>query len=368
MSYTMSKDKNIISFLNNEKTTPYTFDVNTGIFYGLSKKPIKNYPPYFKSWVARNYTMSNVVCLLEMCMEYTRTITGDWETINAGDLTSYAKLFKIADKLDSINYNNVSIHYNREELELVGRNFKDFARTYNEDNSTTIHSYCETFGYRKWAKDCGIVANDHLTDDMIKSIYERRDRFDKKYAKYVAHYISKGLYDFYNVGSNLHNCWGPINNVYEQIHNYFNMCDMIGIEPTKDDFYRSFINVYRTYTTKKAEYDSRQIVEHYKKYPALNFETENYIVVIPNSTKDFEYEAQVQQNCVYNLYMPKVIEGKTSVVFIRRKDNIDKPFITCEVNNKGKIIQFLHAFNQSALTTEEKIFEVEYATHLYNNW
>ena len=42
MSYTMNKEKNLIKFLADGKKVPYTFDVNTGIFYGLKNQPIKN--------------------------------------------------------------------------------------------------------------------------------------------------------------------------------------------------------------------------------------------------------------------------------------------------------------------------------------
>ena len=110
------------------------------------------------------------------------------------------------------------------------------------------------------------------------------------------------------------------------------------------------------------------INEQYEKYPMLKFENEIFTVVIPKTTEDFFNEAQTQQNCVYSMYLDKVIQGTTNVVFIRRKDDIEKSLITCEVSNNGNIIQYLKKYNSSNLNEDETEFKKLYKTHLSNTW
>ena len=114
--------------------------------------------------------------------------------------------------------------------------------------------------------------------------------------------------------------------------------------------------------------DDNTLKEHYEKYPMLNFGNENFTVIIPETTKDFENEANAQQNCVYSIYFPYVLKGNTNVVFIRRKDDINNSLITCEVDNDGDIIQYLKKYNSNELTEEEREFKKLYQTHLNNTW
>lgn len=74
----------------------------------------------------------------------------------------------------------------------------------------------------------------------------------------------------------------------------------------------------------------------------LFFEDENFTVLIPTTANEADY----QDNCVFRLYYPRVKDCSTHVVFIRKKSDIDTPYITCEVNNCGNIIQYLTRFNR----------------------
>ena len=45
------------------------------------------------------------------------------------------------------------------------------------------------------------------------------------------------------------------------------------------------------------------------------------------------------------MYMEEVVNGTTHVVVIRRKNNLNTPYITCEVSLGGNIKQYLTRFN-----------------------
>lgn len=96
----------------------------------------------------------------------------------------------------------------------------------------------------------------------------------------------------------------------------------------------------------------------------LFFENERYKVIVPITRDEFKKEGDAQNNCVYRLYLSRVIDGTTNIVFIRDKLDLESSLITCEVRD-GQIIQFLKRFNSSNLTDDEKLFKKEYQQHLW---
>jgi hypothetical protein len=70
---------------------------------------------------------------------------------------------------------------------------------------------------------------------------------------------------------------------------------------------------------------------------------------------------------VFSMYLDKVVNGETHVVFVRRKDNPTQSLITCEVRN-GRILQFLERYNCSPSDPALIAFRTAYQTHLYNLW
>ena len=366
MSYTMSKEKNLVKFLADGKTVPYIFDINTGIFYGLRNQPIKQYPAKFKSWVRQNSNNSAVIHLLQRLFDYPYHYTERWEEISLNELVNYVDLFKCMDKLDSIGYSIRLISDSKTIIEFVNSHFKKFTKAIKENPQLDMNAFYNLYGEWAWRKENNLIPNEHLTEEMIHLMYVCKDSYPIEKTSYVAYYLSHGLLDFFDI--NINDSYYISNTPFQKIKKYFEYCDFLGIAPTKKDFYRSYINVYRTYKIKKLEVDNNTLEEHYKKYPMLDFENENFKVVIPKTTKDFEDEANAQHNCLYSIYFPYVLEEKTNIVFIRRINDINNSLITCEIDNRGDIIQYLKKYNDSKLTAEEKEFKSLYQTHLKNTW
>lgn len=68
------------------------------------------------------------------------------------------------------------------------------------------------------------------------------------------------------------------------------------------------------------------------------------------------------------VYAEKVSNKETFVCFIRKKQNPDKSYISCEVDKKGKIKQFKLAYN-SEITSEKDInFRKKYQEYLNGVW
>ena len=366
MSYTMNKEKNLIKFLADGKKVPYTFDVNTGIFYGLKNQPIKNYPTNFKTWVRQNSNESAIIYLLGKMFDYPYNYKNNWKDITLGELVNYVDLFKCMDKLDSIGYNTELVNCDTTIIKFVNSHFKKFTKAIKENPNLDMRDFYNNYVKQTWREENKLTPNEHLTEEMIQLMYANKSKYPTDKVSYVAYYLSHGLFEFFEIRTD--DYYYSTNGIFDKINKYFEYCDFLGVEPTKDDFYRSYINVRRTYKMRKMTVDDNILKEHYEKYLMLNFENENFKVVIPKTTKDFENEANAQHNCVYSIYFPYVLQENTNVVFIRRKDDINNSLITCEVDNDGDIIQYLKKYNSNELTEEEREFKKLYQTHLNNTW
>ena len=95
----------------------------------------------------------------------------------------------------------------------------------------------------------------------------------------------------------------------------------------------------------------------------LKFENDEYIVLVPNSVEQYQNEANSQNNCVMS-YINQVAKNKTHIVFIRKKDNIDKTYITCEVDNNYNIKQYLLSCNRKVVDEEDLDFKYKYQRYL----
>ena len=365
-TFTITKEKNFLMIQDSAKTTPYKFDINTGIFYGLREKPIQKYPTGFPTWLRENYYTNKILFLMH-CIKTSPSrydIYGnDTNTLNA--LTQCANLFRIVDKLNSINYcprNCYDSDFSKENLIFIDDNFKDFSKYVRENGENAfLWDYKRKNEKKIWIKEHNLIPDDYITTDIIDTLFQYRADYDNTKIPYVLHYIRRGLFDWFN-GYN--ETWSAL----RKVNSYFDMCEAMEKEPEKGDFFRLYINTYREYQLAKTEIDTKAIQKNLAKHPALAFENDNFKIVIPKDVQDFKTEADAMHNCVYSMYMNRVVNGSTNVVFVRMKNNIDTPFITCEVDNHGRIIQYLASFNRCVHDTDALEFRMAYQRHLLQNW
>lgn len=355
----ITQEKNNIYFFIEGKTVPYTFDINTVTFYGLSGKPIKNVPSGIRECI--NKYRDDI-----LTVKYINELLY-WRKVKFSNFINYQNIFAIVDRLNSIGYHN-DIGYNDDEnIVFVGKHFKKFSQAFNENNNLTIREFCCRYQENEWRKKYNLTPNEHITDDMIQALYNQRRNFNENEMNYIIKYISKGLFEFYDFGTENYSYYGE-DNIFRKLRRYFNRCEWCNIEPTKDNFFRHYIEISRIYNMRKQEIDDNIIIEHYKKLPQLNYENDDFKVIIPQSTADFLDEANSQRNCVYSIYLKHVLNDNTNVVFIRKKESLDKSFITCEVDNRGRIVQYLAKCNAQVTDTDALNFEKEYRNYLANNW
>ncbi len=88
--------------------------------------------------------------------------------------------------------------------------------------------------------------------------------------------------------------------------------------------------------------DENKFEKQLSKLEKFQYENDTCMVVAPKSSVDLVVEGNDLRHCVKS-YIKRVIDGNTNIMFIRKKDEPDKPFFTVEISNNGEIEQ-VHGF------------------------
>ena len=133
-------------------------------------------------------------------------------------------------------------------------------------------------------------------------------------------------------------------------------------------------NIMRTYQKALLEYNSvidKKIDEGITKNlkSELNWEKGDYIFFQPKTSLELRDEADQQSNCLKS-YLTSYSKGKTSIVFLRRKDNIKKSLITLQLKKKDDswvIVQQKRRYNGDVGKESEEYQTIrEYIKHINN--
>ena len=71
---------------------------------------------------------------------------------------------------------------------------------------------------------------------------------------------------------------------------------------------------------------------------ALEYAGDGYMVVVPQTPQEVIAEASAMGNCL-RMFVERVADGVSRIVFIRREDAPDKPYVDVEVSPEGQIVQ-----------------------------
>lgn len=371
-SYSVTKDRNMIYFTNGEGKV-WSFDVNTGIFLSPKGNAVKSFPTGLGSFIDGHDTRNDIPAIRLMAFirnapyEYgVRDNQNCYMLRNPSYYARLAPLFQTIDKMASLGCSPDRWNATASNLTFINDHFKAFAKWYKDNQSNEIEEFIRRYGVEMYCREHHIDT-EHLSADTISFIQfylvKNSGIYGTKwsspeYLPYVMYYLSHGLVDFVgmNVASNL-------------LTTFFDWCETTGIKPQKSDFYRQYLDVKRTYIANKKQYDMAALANNYAdKKNALLFEDDTFKVIIPTTTEEFQAEGDAQHNCVYSMYLEKCIKNTTHVVFVRRKDALNKSYITCEVDKRGNIVQYLGQYNNWVSDPDAIAFKKRYMEWLANNW
>ncbi len=347
------KEKNIIKFyLDDSKPENfYALDINTGILYGIKGSPIKRTPNGMNDFMCYHATS----CVLR----YMRK-NHSWHSIAYSDFSRLAKYLQICDKLDSIGYDyandDIATH---SLLDFVNEHFKEFVQylaTEYEDERHTLGNFKYRCEEKLFIKENKIEVSEYFPLEWVRYLIGCHFANEKQVACAI-YYFKRGLYVALD------------SRCESLLKNFFHYCDKLGKEYPRGDFIRELATIKKEYEFRKTELDNKALYENQmKRAKALTFTDGNLIAIIPTTTEEFLAEANSQNNCVARMYMPRVIDDRTNIVFIRRVSDPDKSYITCEVRN-GEIEQYLGKNNRWLYNDAEAMaFRDLFEEHLSKTW
>lgn len=119
---------------------------------------------------------------------------------------------------------------------------------------------------------------------------------------------------------------------------------------TPEDIVRMHDDAVAIYNLKKDEIELSKFIKRSAFWKKWEYDkNEKYSVIAPTTPEDLASEGITLHHCV-KTYIQRVADGETNIMFIREKNNIEAPFFTVEVGNKGTIEQ-VHGFgNRNAYT------------------
>ena len=336
------KEKNLVKFHIEGKARPYIIDLNKGIIYGLRGIEIQSIPPaIYKTYIPAE--------------ERTSVLNLVREQYNP---RHYASLYAFADKLDGIGYHAPAWELRQINRQLDEIDFKKLSKYLRETEDATLDQYMRVYAKELWREQKGLRIDDHFTEQMAEFLYENFRTQSKEVLSIFAYYLSRGLWDFCSDRWACHN----------YLDRYLTYMNCLEWKMEKNDFFRSYINARRAYEINRDKMMNKGINAYQQEHiKALTFEDDTFEVIIPTTNEELIAEGESQHNCVGG-YGNAIIERRKNVVFIRRKSNPTKSYITCDIFNDGTINQYLAPYNRRPEDADAIAFKSLFQTHLYENW
>lgn len=349
------KEKNILMIYVDGKEKPYKIDIEKGVVYGIKGNPIKSTPAGMPSAFRSLRSENNLIKFIYNIHEY--------NGVNYADLSRWVDYLIFWDKVDSLNSGKVSTSSwemaNKVYVEFANSHFKDYAKWIKDNNSLSLEGFYNERAFEIWCKKYNVYPDEHISADILKAIMLNTSVFDTgEKIKYAIYQTYRGLFDFgYSYSF-----------IIERLRQYFNYCEALEKEYEKGDFIKAYVGTRRQYLFRKKELDNKRLFNNQLKHKeALTFSYGNLETIIPLTCDEFHEEAEAQHNCVESMYLEKVIDGETNVVFVRQKNEPNKSYITCEVRS-GHIIQFLLKYNHKVTEDIDNEFRKEFQNYLNSMW
>lgn len=339
----IEKDKNLVKFWVDGKAKPYILDINKGELIGLCGAALVTIPPMLASLVYQTPNKTSVLRLL-----------------NNGYMPSRnADLYILADKLDAIGITADYYSLRRLKPYAGSVDFKHMAKYLSEGDGNTIDEYITTVLKEQWITKNNLQLDDHFTEPMRDWLYSEHRNQSKEVLHRLAYYLSRGLWEFFE---------GERYPLRQYISDFIKYTTALEIPMEKGDFFRQYINAKRAYRINKDTLINKGIaINQQKRLEALSFENKTFMVVVPMTKEELRTEGELQHNCVGG-YCDKIAEGSRNVVFIRRKADPTKAYITCDIYADGTINQYLTKYNQGVSADDAKEFYRAYQEHLSTHW
>ena len=346
---TYRKEKNLVYFTIEGASGEYVLDINTGIFYGVKGKPIKNLPKKTSIINSLYYETSVLAWAIRYALDR-NTLT---------DFARYATELLTADRLDSlgvvIRFNSMSL------LNFISKHFAEVMAYCKEHDTKEIGSDFEQWVLGKqFEKKFAKYITPTVTEGMIQWIArEFNDATDEEVATCLYYLDRQKMWEFNENG----------HFVLGSLRRYIDLCRMMKISHRRENnFFRVFVETKREYQLRKVDFDNEAIRRNYAKHQkSWQFEHNGFTIVVPTKGRDLIEEGHNMHHCVGS-YVNNIVDNSCYIIFIRRTNAIDDCYITCQVYTDGTIGQYYLAYDRHIHTAEDFEFKQALQQHLLATW
>lgn len=344
----IEKERNLFKFYLDGKTKPYVLDVNSGVVLGLRGNPIETVPSAVRNW-GEYHKEHYPLYIWWWTKEYSRSsVTTRKMLLMADRLQNALPNISGNELCDIVSARTIDNNYDTIEREFASlvRFIQDGGRDFSEWQRDILRNHI--------MRRCNLPSD---VDPRILDFFVNRPEFIDK--PYTAYYIAHGLGEWFE--------WNEYN-ITTRLRAFYQYCGELHIQPQKSDFFKQYIAVRKNWLMNKAKIENEKLAKNQLAHKtALEFETDELVVIIPTTRDEFKFEGDSQHNCVYTNYLSACVDGRTNVVFIRKKANPSQSYITCEVR-KGYINQYLGRHNGWVNDEVAIAFKDLYAEHIRKNW
>lgn len=226
-------------------------------------------------------------------------------------------------------------------------NFRKWLRGLSEKSVWQVNCYGPTAVLTAYRKHISIMAAYDQNLEHRRLVSKVHD-----YAREVAKagWKPEKIDEYMKIG-NHKNCWR-----WDMYRDYIEAVVYLGLDlkDTKNAFPQDLKRMHDLrideMNSKKAAEDAEKRKELYKQFKKAadrlkRFECSGaFCIVIPTSPADLQREGSALHHCVGKCgYDKKMADGRSFIAFLRRPEDLDKPFVTLEFNLKDKRLQQCYA-------------------------
>lgn len=126
---------------------------------------------------------------------------------------------------------------------------------------------------------------------------------------------------------------------------------------TRDELNEMHDNVAAIFNLNKSTYQRNAFITRMADLKKMEYENDDFefCVKAPEVPEDLAVEGLELHHCVKS-YIDRVCDGKTNILFIRKKSDVSKPFFTVELTN-DRVIAQVHGFSNRNANTEPNMEE-----------
>lgn len=341
----IEKNKNLfIIHLENGKTTYYDFA--TQQFIGSTGKEIKRFSSTARK-ILEEYKRDDFLAayFLEkgLTRTYPRTLNNWDEQIVETLYSLYNKKYSASEILDTAFFCNAYNYVlDRQGVKILSKTLEHLKEE-DEDFSNIARTILR-FEYPNLPEffyDC--LNSYYLAEEYKKIILEDREK--------IIFFAEHEEWDCFSENE--------FYDIEELLKRYIVLCKKLNKERTYKNLFLSICRMEKELRLMK-----EKDLTNYQNKSLLFYKNENFVVKVPTTAQEFSEEASFQHNCVFRSYFPEVRDKETHVVFIRRADDENTPYITCEISNKGCIKQYLTRYNRRVEDVNALQFRIEYQKFL----